>query len=142
MTRVDFAYGASHSLAMACQTTAKHTNAGHLMYVYCTDSKRLSRFNKLLWEFEPTSFISHCMINDELADHAQVLLIDKASDLSLVKQANWLLNLDISCPPEPFKFKRILEIVTAHESDINYARLRWQKYKELGLELKGHKLRN
>lgn len=140
MSRVDFAYGASHGLTMACHTAARHVNAGHLLHVYCSDANRLARFNLKLWDFEPTSFISHCMIDDPLASHAQVLLLHQEAHFDLVKQPQWLLNLDLACPPKPNLFERILEIVSNQEKDKEHARARWQEYKKLGLTLKGHKL--
>lgn len=140
MTRVDFAYGASHVLTMACHTAARHANAGHMLFVYSTDAKKLARFNLKLWDFEPTSFISHCMIDDPLADYAQVLFMHKPEHLNLVSQPQWLLNLDTACPPQANKFDRILEIVSQNETDILHARARWQEYKKLGFKLKGHKL--
>lgn len=142
MTRVDFAYGASHSLTMACHTAARHVNAGHLLHVYCSDAKRLARFNLKLWDFEPSSFISHCMVDDPLAEHAQVLLLHKPEQFDLLTQPKWLLNLDLACPPKPNLFTRILEIVSQHELDIEHARKRWQQYKKLDFVLKAHKLKD
>lgn len=140
MARVDFAYGASHKLNMACHTTARHVNAGHKIAVYCSDPTKLKKFNLLLWNFEPTSFISHCLITDPLAKHAQVLLLSNTEDIDLLEQKEWLLNLDKNIPDRAANFERILEIVSNHDEDITNARTRWQAYKKMGFNVKGHKL--
>lgn len=140
MTRVDFAYGASHRLNMACQTTARHVRAGHNIAIYCTDAKRLKRFDHMLWDFEPTSFISHCLINDPMAKYAQVLLIHNPSDIELLNNKEWLLNLDQDIPANAGNFKRVLEIISSKEDEVLNARQRWQQYKKLGFMVKGHKI--
>lgn len=94
----------------------------------------------MLWDFEPTSFISHCFIDDPLAKYAQVLLLGSASDISQLGNKSWLLNLDQNIPDHASSFSRILEIVSDQEKDVLHARRRWQQYKEMGFSVKGHKL--
>ena len=79
MSRVDFAYGAAHRLRTACHAAARHVGAGRRLLVYCTDERRLRRFDALLWEFEPTSFIPHTRAGDPLADRADVILVTGTS---------------------------------------------------------------
>lgn len=140
MSRVDFAYGASHTLRMACSTTVKHVQAGHKIIVYCLNSNRLQKYSSMLWDYAPTSFISNCFAHDELADYADVLLVDSASNFDLVQHRDWLINLDKDCPPNPTQFNRILEIVSTKPEETESARTRWANYKKLGIQLKAHKL--
>ncbi|MFC4298285.1 DNA polymerase III subunit chi [Castellaniella hirudinis] len=140
MTRVDFAYGAAHRLRMACGTAARHVGAGRRLLVYCTDERRLRRFDALLWEFDPASFIPHALADDPLADQADVVLVADAATLAGQPPGGWLLNLDLDCPPGAKRFERILEIVSGHEADIQAARQRWAQYQQAGHEVRGHRL--
>ncbi|MGB3741355.1 MAG: DNA polymerase III subunit chi [Castellaniella sp.] len=140
MSRIDFAYGAQHRLRAACRTVARHMQAGHLLLVYCTDARRLKRFDALLWSFEPASFIPHTRIDDPLAHEARVWLVPDAPALAGSSSTDWLLNLDIDCPPEAHRFTRILEIVSGHEADMQAARQRWASYREAGHDVRGHQL--
>ena len=140
MSRVDFAYGAAHRLRMACHTAARQVAAGRRLLVYCTDARRLQRFDTLLWEFDPVSFIPHARADDDLADQADVVLVADASILTGMPAQGWLLNLDLECPPQAERFERILEIVSGHEADIQAARRRWTLYQQGGHEVRGHRL--
>ena len=140
MTRVDFAYGAAHRLRMACRTAARHVGAGRRLLVYCTDARRLQRFDALLWEFEPASFIPHALAGDPLAGQADVVLVADAETLAGTPPLGWLLNLDLDCPPRAERFERILEIVSGHEADIQAARRRWSLYQQAGHGVRGHRL--
>lgn len=140
MSRVDFAYGAAHRLRMACGTVARHVDAGRRLLVYCTDERRLRRFDALLWEFDPASFIPHALAGDPLADQADVILVADAGALAAIPPQDWLLNLDLDCPPGAERFGRILEIVSGHEADIQAARKRWTLYQQAGHEVRGHRL--
>jgi len=140
MSRVDFAYGAAHRLRAACRTTARHVRAGHRLLVYCTDARRLQRFDGLLWDVEPTSFIPHAYLDDPLAGQADVVLVSDAAALASAPATGWLLNLDLACPPGAERFDRILEIVSRHEADLQAARSRWAHYKDAGHDVRGHQL--
>ncbi|MFA7436990.1 DNA polymerase III subunit chi [Castellaniella sp.] len=140
MSRVDFAHGAHHRLHMACHTTARHVQAGHRVAVWCTDARRLQRYDALLWSFEPASFIPHVRAHDPLLAHAPVILVDQPADLASLASCGWLLNLDLHCPPHAGQFARILEIVSEHPDDRQAARARWQQYRQQGHELRSHAL--
>lgn len=140
MSRVDFAYGATHRLRAACRTAARHVQAGHRLLVYCTDPRRLQRFDGLLWDFDPVSFIPHARADDPLADQADVVLIPDAATLGAVASSGWLMNLDLDCPPGAERFDRILEIVSGHEADLAAARVRWASYQQAGHDVRGHRL--
>ncbi len=140
MSRIDFAFGADDRLRMACQTAARHAQAGRRLLVYCTDARRMRRFDALLWSFEPASFVTHAPIGDPLAAEAAVLLAGDPAALEAAAHEGWLLNLDLECPPGPGRFERILEIVSGHEADVAAARRRWLAYKAEGHELRAHDL--
>ncbi len=144
MTRIDFAHGASHRLATACQVVYRHYLAGRKLVVYTGDTARLDRFDQLLWGFEPTAFVPH--VHDHHALAAQSPIVLTSSNPGALATADqdapipWLLNLDVHCPPEVDLFKRVLEIVSDHEQDRQAARARWIAYREAGYELHAHQL--
>lgn len=140
MSRIDFAYGATHRLLAACRTTARHVQTGHRLLVYCTDQKRLHRFDSLLWEFDPISFIPHTLLDDPLVDQAPVILLPDIAALAQAPTTQWLLNLDLACPPDSQRHARILEIVSGHQADQQAARQRWAQYRQAGHDVRGHQL--
>jgi len=137
MARIDFAFGAPDRLRMACEVVHKHYLAGRRMFVYCTDTRRLERFDLLLWGFERTAFVPHVSADDELAEITPVHLSTKPPPGN-EPVAAWLLNLDTACVPEAHRYTRILEIVSHHEADKTQARDRWRAYKDEGHELHAH----
>lgn len=143
MSRVDFAFGAAHRLRTACRVVHRHYLAGHRMLVYARDARRLDYIDRLLWSFDPTSFIPHVRDEDPAAAQTPVILT-AAPPARLLDGAlattTWLLNLDMDCPPDAQAFPRILEIVSNHEEDLGAARARWRQYKQAGHELRAHRL--
>ncbi|HUH39813.1 MAG TPA: DNA polymerase III subunit chi, partial [Castellaniella sp.] len=114
MSRIDFAFGAEDRLLMACRTSARHVEAGRRLLVFCTDARRLRRFDALLWSFDPASFVTHVYTDDSDAAQAAVLLAATPEALNDEPAGGWLLNLDLDCPPKAGRFERILEIVSGH----------------------------
>ena len=134
--RVDFAFGAADRLLKACEVTQKQVAAGRRMVVYTRSAARLSKFDRLLWQFEATAFVPHVAVDDPLADRTPVLLARQAPSSVLAREGTWLLNLDTECPPGGEQFERILEIVSGHPEDKAAARQRWRRYQEEGFELR------
>jgi len=139
-TRVDFAFGATDRLLTACEVTRKQVAGGRRLLVYTRSSPRLTKFDRLLWQFEATAFIPHVMADDALADVTPVLMASSDPSIQLAAAGVWLLNLDIECPGNAEHFSRILEIVSEHPEDKAAARQRWRHYQELGFDLRAHKL--
>lgn len=139
--RVDFAFGAPNRLRTTCDVVRKHYLAGRKLIIYQSDPQELKRLDRMLWGFEPTAFVPHVMINDELARQTPILLCQHPHDLPKAAKADlWLLNLDVAGPPLPNVFSRILEIVSDHDSDKNAARQRWRLYQQQGYEVRAHDL--
>lgn len=143
MTRVDFAHGAPDRLKTACQVVHRHYLAGHTVVVYASDPGLLTRFDRLLWAFEPTAFVPHAMDTDDQAATSPVVLTSSTPaqfQVSAHQTPRWLLNLDPACPPDAQAFDRVLEIVSHHDDDKACARKRWMAYREAGFELRAHQL--
>lgn len=141
MARIDFAFGASDRLRMACQVVRKHYLAGRRLVVYTQDAQRLNKFDQLLWSFEPTAFVPHVMADDPLAAQTAVVLTS-ALPLSFADEHStlptWLVNLDMHCPPSIEAYDRVLEIVSGHDQDKLAARERWRNYQAEGHDLHAH----
>lgn len=143
MARIDFAFGAPNRLHMACDVARKHYQAGHRLLVYCRDEAVLTRFDRLLWGFEPTAFVPHVRAGDPNETSTPVVLASSLPDAAQepvgdtpADDAPWLLNLDPDTPPRLERFARVLEIVSSRDADRQAARQRWRQY-----ESGGHTLR-
>lgn len=136
MTRIDFAFGAPSRLRMACDVVRKHYLAGRRILVYSRDQVVLTRFDRLLWSFDPAAFVPHVKAGDPLASDTAVVLTPSLPAAPDPNQQPWLLNLDTQAPTHAEHFERILEIVSGHDADKQAARLRWRAY-----EAAGHTLR-
>ncbi len=135
-TRVDFAFGASDRLLKACEVARKQVAAGRRLVAYTRNPSRLSKFDRMLWQFDATAFVPHVMSDDPLAARTPVLLEAREPDPALAAKGTWLLNLDTECPPGAEHFERVLEIVSGHPDDKAAARQRWRIYQEQGCELR------
>ncbi len=142
--RVDFAFGASDRLGMACEVVRKQYLAGRPILIYCPDAKRLAVFSRKLWSLEDTLFIPHDEVDPSAPQPAPVQVIREQPAAALTPGAPvpWLLNLDLDCPPEAERFERILEIVSEHEQDKAAARNRYKQYTAAGHDVRAHRLGN
>ncbi|MFT0547644.1 DNA polymerase III subunit chi [Allopusillimonas ginsengisoli] len=139
MSRIDFAFGASDRLRMACEVAGKQFAAGRLLLVYTQDAARLAKFDRLLWGYSATAFIPHVMAEDPLASQTPILLSQVVTDEPLLNRpGSWLLNLDLQIPPHAGQFERILEIVSGHDQDKRAARERWRQYEAAGHDVRAH----
>lgn len=137
MREVLFFYGALRRLPAACHIVAEHVRDDAQLLVYCTDQRRLERFDALLWSFEPDSFITHARCDDPLAAQAHVVLATSPADLDAIGACDRLLNLDLECPPGAARFAQILEVVSEHQADAQAARARWAQYQQEGHDVRG-----
>lgn len=130
MSTIDFAFGAKNRILKACEVAYQRFLAGQQVLVYCTDAKRLQAFSKGLWGIEKTAFVPHVDVADPSAASVLVRTTSKepASALQDGQETPWLLNLDVACPPGYEHFARVIEIVSGHEQDRQFARERWKLY--------------
>ncbi|MAK55027.1 MAG: DNA polymerase III subunit chi [Pusillimonas sp.] len=144
MARIDFAFGASDRLRTTCEVVRKHYQQQHPVLVYCSQAELLTRFDQLLWAFDPTAFIPHVYVHDPLASCTPVLLTTEPPEPNMHSnvgnQPVWLVNLDPDCPTTTHQFDRVLEIVSLEPNDVEPARQRWMQYKNAGHELHAHDL--
>ena len=147
MARVDFAFGAPDRLRTACLVTRKRYLAGQTVLAYSADAQRLAAFDRLLWAFDPVSFVPHVGVDDPLATDTPVVLSMAAPGAWLGRLPDgvalpWLLNLDDGGPPDAGRFERIMEIVASGDADRQLARSRWREYAAAGHDVHAHDLRS
>ena len=156
--KVFFAFGVGHRIQQAAISAAKNYRSTKKILVFSSEQKRLDMFSRLLWDLAPDAFIPQEAISS--AEHLVELIADqwtpsdKTQPVFLLQDAAllshqeilskaydmWLLNLDVDCPPHYQQFACVLEIVSEHEADKQYARQRWKQYRAEGAELISHQL--
>ena len=156
--KVFFAFGVDHRIQQAVSSAAKNYRSTKKILVFSSEQKRLDVFSRMLWDLAPEAFIPQEAISSseqltELiaeqwatgAEAQPIFLVQNAELLAnpelLSKAADvWLLNLDLACPPHYQQFACVLEIVSEHEADKQYARRRWKQYRTEGAELISHQM--
>jgi len=144
MARINFAFGATHRVTQACQTTLKQYLAGQKLIVYCSDAARLKPLDQKLWAVDEAAFVPHVWADDPLVSCTPIILVNTelARALEGVPPETWLLNLDDQCPPTVGALERVLEIVSEEAEDKEAARQRWRTYQAAGHDLKSYSLQS
>lgn len=142
MTEIYFYSGARDKLVTACRLCAKALQQGMRVLVYSVDTTVSTKVDELLWTFSATSFIPHYSVlnqNDEgVIDLSPVVISNNVpSDVSF----DVLLNLHHEPPPMFEQFNRLIEIVDLSEQDSERGRDRYRCYKQKGLAIHHHQLK-
>ena len=144
MARIDFAFGAPDRLKTACVIARKRFTEGQRLIVFCTDARRLAAFDRLLWTFDPASFIPHVSADDPLCAQTPIVLCTSSPFAVLAHwpaaPTPWLLNLDDDCAPALDRFERVMEVVSHSEDERQAARSRWRTYTAAGHDVHAHDL--
>ena len=135
MTRIDFYRYAEDKLRFACRLAARAFDKSSRLVVYAPDASLLRRFDEMLWTFNATRFVPHCMAGAAVAAETPIIL---ASNGESLPHHDVLLNLGDEWPPFFATFERLLEIVSTDEADKERARGRYSFYKQRGYELNVH----
>jgi len=133
VTRIDFYRYAEDKLRFACRLAARAFDASSRLVVYTPDAKVLGKFDELLWTYQATRFVPHCMAGAAIEAETPVILASSGESLP---HHDVLLNLGDEWPPFFATFERLLEIVSTDEADKERARARYSFYKQRGYELK------
>ena len=133
MTRIDFYRYAEDKLRFACRLAARAFEKSSRLVVYSPDAARLREFDQLLWTFQATRFVPHCMAGAAVEAETPIILASSGESLP---HHDVLLNLGDEWPPFFATFERLLEIVSTDEADKERARGRYSFYKQRGYELK------
>jgi DNA polymerase-3 subunit chi len=135
VTRIDFYRYAEDKLRFACRLAARAFEKSSRLVVYAPDAAVLRRFDEMLWTFNATRFVPHCMAGAAVAAETPIILASSGESLP---HHDVLLNLADEWPPFFATFERLLEIVSSDEADKERARGRYSFYKQRGYELNVH----
>ena len=137
MTRIDFYFEAEDKLQVACRLAAKAARQKLRVLIYAADEAAAQRIDKLLWTWQPTGFLPHCMTRSPLAVQTPVLITHDPED---TPHDEVLLNLHHAWPPAFSRFERLVEIVGREADDREAARARFRFYRDRGYEIAKHDL--
>jgi DNA polymerase-3 subunit chi len=137
VTRIDFYFEAEDKLQVACRLSAKAAQQKLRVLIYTPDEVQAQRIDKLLWTWQATGFLPHCMTRSPLAAQTPVLITHDAED---TPHDEVLLNLHHDWPPAFSRFRRLVEIVGREDGDRESARARFRFYRDRGYEIVRHDL--
>jgi len=137
MTRIDFYFEAEDKLQVACRLSAKAAQQKLRVLIYAGDEAEAQRIDKMLWTWQATGFLPHCMTRSPLAAETPVLITHDPED---TPHDDVLLNLHREWPPAFSRFRRLVEIVGRDEADREAARSRFRFYRDRGYEIAHHDL--
>ena len=139
MTRVDFyvvkASGEDARLSVAARLANKAIGRGHRVYINCSNPEQVAALDRLLWEFEPSSFIPHAMAS--MDPDEQVVIGFEQSPAS---HDDVLINLAMTPASFFARFQRVAEIVTQEAEALAPLRDAWRHYRDRGYPLQKHEL--
>jgi DNA polymerase III subunit chi len=137
MTRIDFYYEAEDKLHVACRLSAKAVQQKLRVLIYAPDEAEAQRIDKMLWTWQATAFLPHCMTRNPLAAQTPVLITHDPED---IPHDEVLLNLHSEWPPAFSRFQRLVEIVGRDDEDREAARGRFRFYRARGYDIENHDL--
>jgi DNA polymerase-3 subunit chi len=137
MTRIDFYFEAEDKLQVACRLSAKAAQQMLRVLIYAADEVQAQRIDKMLWTWQATGFLPHCMTRSPLAAQTPVLITHDPED---TPHDEVLLNLHYEWPPAFSRFQRLVEIVGRDDEDRAAARGRFRFYRDRGYEIVNHDL--
>ena len=137
MTRIDFYFEAEDKLQVACRLSAKAVQQKLRLLIYAQDEAQAHRIDKMLWTWQATGFLPHCLTRSPLAAQPPVLITHDPED---TPHDEVLLNLHSAWPPAFSRFQRLMEIVGRDEEDREAARARFRFYRDRGYAIAKHDL--
>lgn len=132
MTRIDFYSNAEPKLRVACQIVARTVQGSKRVLILAPEESTARAIDRMLWTFQATGFIAHCMASDPLAAETPVLV---ATDGAHLPHGEVLLNLSEECPAFFARFEQLIEIVGRDEEDKQAGRARYRFYRDRGFEI-------
>lgn len=137
MTRIDFYFEAEDKLQVACRLSAKAAQQKLRVLICAPDEAGAQRIDKMLWTWQATGFLPHCMTRSPLAAQTPVLITHDPED---TPHDEVLLNLRAEWPPAFSRFRRLVEIVGRDDEDRQAARGRFRFYRDHGYDIVSHDL--
>jgi len=132
MTRIEFYSDADPKLQVACQLVARAIQDAKRVLILAPDETVNRAMDRMLWTFQATGFVPHCMSHDALASETPVLI---ARDGANLPHDEVLLNLSQECPSFFARFERLIEIVSRDDEDKQLGRNRYRYYRDRGFDI-------
>ncbi|WP_044346625.1 DNA polymerase III subunit chi [Dethiosulfatarculus sandiegensis] len=119
----------------ACARLAASLQAGgERVLILCADETQAREMDRLLWEFDPVSFVPHGLMTEEGAEQEPVLIC--FGEASNRNQAEILISLYIPELPFTGGFKHVIQFVPAEDGpELKKARDRYRELKNSGMQL-------
>lgn len=138
MTSVAFHFNVSDRLYYTCRLVRKAVAAGTSVVVKGPGTI-LEQFDRELWTFSATEFVSHGRVDDSagLVHRSSILLCES---LNSAPVRDLLVNLAEDVPTGFEAFDRVIEVVSEDPVERGHARQRWKHYSKAGLKLIQHDL--
>lgn len=133
MTRVEFFFNVPDKLAKTAELCEKAIAKGRQLTIYSQDDVMSSQLQQLLWQQSTSSFLPSSKSDDVISQFSPVVLDVNGENLM---QDDILINLQINHPPFFSRFRYLVELVSADESDKAAARIRYKFYRDRGYEIK------
>ena len=135
MTRIDFYINADFKLLVTCRLAARAFKSRHKVLILTSDELSARALDKLLWTYQPISFVPHAQAGASIAPCSPVLVTD---NLEEPPHHDVLINLTYDSPRTFSRFSRLIEIVGLEPDDREAARNRWKHYKNRGYPIFHH----
>jgi DNA polymerase-3 subunit chi len=140
MTQVDFYIlpdpGSEQRHLFAARLTEKVFKLGHKVYLHCQSEQQAKQIDKLLWDYQPSSFLPHQIARQ---DSEQQIEIGYSEDPG--HHHDVMINLALTVPDFFSRFQRVTEIVVS-DADITAAtRANFKFYRDRGYALHSHDMR-
>lgn len=143
MTRIDFyVQNRANQIAhehLICKITEKAWQNQHAIFLLCSNTEQVDRFDELLWTFSETSFIPHSPICDGDGDGGGKVVI-LSSERKMLRNYEVLINLTTDVPEHAGKFVRVIESTGYNEAMREDARKKYKYYKDRGYPIFTHEI--
>lgn len=124
-------------LTTACRIIEKAFQQKHSIFVRAANRAEAEQLDELLWTFRADSFIPHHLVGEGPTPPPPVRI---GWDVIPPGAGDLLVNLHPDMPPQPGRFRRIVEIVGGDEALRAPARQHWRQYKQQGYAVTSHDL--
>ena len=136
MTEVAFYTNVLDETRLIGKLIYKAQTVGRKLHISVRNEQHGEKIAKNLYEIEPASFFGISSSPHDVHDLTSAII----SDTSDYGHNDIIINLTPEIPDNFSAFKRVIEIVSQDEDNINAARNRYRWYKDRGYSIATHKL--
>ena len=122
----------------ACRLAMMAWEHGHRIAVLTENANEAQQLDELMWQHPAGRFLPHS--TDFMNESAPVII--GTADAEIPADCEALINLTSKAISRPDRFKRLLEIVPASESERTASRQKFRSYREQGLRPASHTIGN